>query len=44
VSPAFADFGQVADEMSAGMDWRSMVRGCDRQYRSAIAARVERAP
>lgn len=41
---AFADFGHVADEMSTGTAWQNIVRGCDRHYRSAIAACVEHSP
>jgi hypothetical protein len=34
----FADFGHVADEMSAGTTWQNIVRGCDNEFRAAIAA------
>jgi hypothetical protein len=41
---AFADFGHVADEMSAGTAWQNISRGCDRRFRAAIAACVMESP
>jgi hypothetical protein len=41
---SLADFGHVADELSAGLAWQNIVRGCDREYRAAIAACVKHAP
>lgn len=41
---AFADFGHVADELSAGSAWQNIARGCDSRYRAAIAACVEHSP
>lgn len=41
---SLADFGHVADDLAAGMAWQHIVRGCDHQYRSAIAACVEHSP
>lgn len=41
---AFADFGHVADELSAGRAWQDITRGCDLRFRAAIAACVEAAP
>jgi hypothetical protein len=41
---ALVDFGHVADELSAGLAWQKIVRGCDGRYRAAIAACVEHPP
>jgi hypothetical protein len=41
---ALADFGHVADELADGRAWQDITRGCDLQYRAAIAACVEAAP
>ena len=41
---ALADFGHVADDLSRGTAWQNITRGCDQEYRAAIAACVEAAP
>ncbi len=41
---ALSDFGHVADDLSRGTAWQNITRGCDREYRAAIAACVEAAP
>ncbi|MFQ3451794.1 hypothetical protein PMN64_00495 [Bradyrhizobium sp. UFLA01-814] len=41
---AFADFGHVADDLSGNTTWQNITRGCDADYRAAIAACVMAAP
>ena len=41
---AFADFGNVADDLSKGRAWQDITRGCDFAFRTAIAACVQVAP
>ena len=40
---ALCDFGHLADDLSGSSTWQNITRGCDQEFRAAIAACIEAA-